>query len=209
MDSLDGRLMARIRSVHPDICTDEVMATLTAECERMFVRLWTHLDDEGRCVDNPMLLKAALFPLMEGVSQVDVDCWVDGLVAAGVVRRYEVDGRRYLSAKPQSWTRWQKPRRKVESKLPAVPPCADIVGTVSDIVGACPPVVGGGGGDVGGGGDGEETEKEGESEGEVAPAVARPQAVDGTHGAPLRERLARIEANPPTGPGPQLRSVPS
>ena len=55
--------MARIRSVKPELCTSETMAEVSAEAERTFVRLWTHCDDEGRCKDNPKLLKAALFPL--------------------------------------------------------------------------------------------------------------------------------------------------
>ena len=55
--------MARIRSVHPDICTSETMAGLDAELERTFVRLWTHCDDFGKCFDNVRLIKAAYLPV--------------------------------------------------------------------------------------------------------------------------------------------------
>lgn len=182
-------LMARIRSVHPDICTDEVLARLSGDVERCYVRLWTHLDDEGRAVDNPLLIKAALFPLVETISTSDVDGWLARLADAGLVRRYEVDGRRYLTAKPDAWARWQKPRRKVDSKLPE-PPCADNVGTPPDNGPQCPT----GGGDVGGGEMEMDEEKEGESEGEPQ-QPSQDDTPCGQHGAPanLHEKLERLK----------------
>lgn len=110
--------MARIRSVHFAICEDETLATITAEAERTFVRLWTHLDDEGRCLDNPRLIRAAIYPLHD-VSDADVDDDLAELASAGLVIRYEVDGKHYLSAKPASWAEWQKPRHKYPSKHPS------------------------------------------------------------------------------------------
>jgi hypothetical protein len=178
--------MPRIRSVHPDICTDEVMAGLSAEHERLFVRLWTHLDDEGRCVDNPLLIKAALFPLSEGISAMDVDGWLHCLAKASLIHRYEVGGRRYLTAKPGAWGRWQKPRRKVESKLPPAPACADNVPPMTDIRPQCPT----GGGDVGGEGEETETKKEGESEGE--PPVARLTSWPVDKANPLHRRIEAL-----------------
>lgn len=168
--------MPRIRSVHPDICTDEVLAGLSGDVERCYVRLWTHLDDEGRCVDNPLLIKAALFPLVEWITQGDVDLWLGALAAAGLIRRYQVDGRRYLTTKPEAWARWQKPRRKVDSKLPPPPdaPAPDIVRTSSDICAQRPT----GGGDVGGGEMEMYKETEGESEGEPQRSPLPPLPVD-------------------------------
>lgn len=112
--------MARIRSVHPDICTDDVLAGASDGAERLFVRLWTHLDDEGRCVDNPLLLKGALFPLNVTWTPASIDLYVDELVDLGLLFRYEVDRRRYLTVK-RSWKTWQKPRHPTPSKLPAPP----------------------------------------------------------------------------------------
>lgn len=159
--------MPRIRSVHPDICEDDVLASVSAYAERTFVRLWTVLDDEGRTKDNPRLLAAQLYPLHD---RVDVDRDLAELAAAGLVLRYEVDGKRYLCAKPEAWARYQKPRRKVASKLPP-PPSPDNVRTQHDNSGHRPA---GGGDGVGGEGS---RRQEGESEGE-APAPARhPQPV--------------------------------
>ena len=186
--------MPRIRSVHPDICTDEVVAQIGAEAERMWVRLWTHLDDEGRCVDNPRLIRAALFPLLDDVFAEDVDVWLDLLADAELIRRYKVDGRRYLTAKPIAWARWQKPRRKVESRLPP-PPKRDNVRTPRDIGGHCAPVV------VGGDGGEMETETEGESEGEpTGPFRITPPVDNATtnNPTPLRQRIASLDGLPPT-----------
>lgn len=189
--------MPRIRSVHPDICTDDALAELDdAEAERLFVRLWTHLDDDGRCVDNPRLLKAALFPLQDRLTPEMVNDILATLDAAGLVIRYEHDGRRYLTAKPGPWSRWQKPRRHVPSKLPAPPDtdtrCADNVGTRADD-GAQRPT---GGGGVDGVGDGDVDGGEGESEGEGAATERRPQPVHGLERA-AHEAGQRMKLVPP------------
>lgn len=113
--------MARIRSVHPDICVDEVLAEVTASAERTFVRLWTHLDDEGRCVDNPKLIKAALYPLHDDMTAELVDYDLNELARHGLIWRYEAEGKRCLSAKPGAWGQRQKPKHPTPSKLPAPP----------------------------------------------------------------------------------------
>lgn len=111
--------MARIRSVKPEICESEVMALLPAEVERTFVRLWTHCDDEGRARDHPKLLKAALFPLHDDVTEDDIDRHLEALEAKGLVRRYEVDGKWYLAV--TNWAEHQKPQKPRPSTLPPVP----------------------------------------------------------------------------------------
>lgn len=111
--------MARIRSIHPEFCTDETLALLSAEAERTFVRLWPHLDDEGRAIDNPKLLKAALYPLHDDVTSVDVEADLVELANVGLILRYFAKGKRVLSAKPDAWARWQKPRHRYDSRLPA------------------------------------------------------------------------------------------
>lgn len=175
--------MARIRSVHPDICTDQGLVGLSGDAERLWVRLWTHLDDEGRCEDDPLLLKAALFPRHRHIGEDDIEEWLGELIRNGQVIRYEIDGVRCLTAKPEAWGKYQKPRRRVDSKLPA-PPCADIVGTCADRRGQAP--TGGVGGDV----DGGETEMkmEGESEGETESRAFCAFPVDNV--SPLEARAA-------------------
>ena len=180
--------MPRIRSVHPEICEDDRLPDVSAYAERTFVRLWTHLDDEGRAVDHARLLKAKLYPLHDSMTAERVEKDLCELAQAGLLQRYEVDGKRYLCTKPKAWARWQKPRRKVESKLPPSHP-PDNVRTAPDIVGT------GTGGEVDGAG-------EGDVDGEGVTPNSRftrglepdpaPQVVDIAMHVPLAERAARI-----------------
>lgn len=171
--------MPRIRSVHPDICTDQGLVGLSGDAERLYVRLWTHLDDDGRCEDDLLLLKAALFPRHRHIGEDDIERWLVELVGNGQLIRYERNGKRLLTVKPDRWSQYQKPRRKVDSKLPA-PTRADIVGTRSDNDGTC----------AAGGVDGGETETkmEGESEGEAEPPASCASPVDNL--SPLAARAA-------------------
>lgn len=114
--------MPRIRSVHPDICEDDTLAEVSAYAERTFVRLWTHLDDEGRAVDGAKLWKARLYPLHDSMTVERVEKDLAELEAKGLLQRYEVDGKRYLRAKSHAWSRWQHPQRPTKSKLPAPSP---------------------------------------------------------------------------------------
>lgn len=108
--------MARIRSVHPDICTSETMAALPAEVERTYVRLWTHMDDHGRCIDNVKLIAAALYPLNDDMTVEVVDKHLDLLCANGHLVGYEVAGTRCLEV--CEWTKYQHPQRKTDSRVP-------------------------------------------------------------------------------------------
>lgn len=111
--------MARIRSVKPELCTSETMAHLPAEVERTFVRLWTHMDDEGRCKDDPRLIKAALFPLHDDVTAADVDGHLWALASGDdpCILRYEVAGKRYIAC--PSWGAHQHPQKPRTSTIPS------------------------------------------------------------------------------------------
>lgn len=110
--------MARIRSVHPELCRDRTLVDVSAEAERTFVRLWPHLDDDGRAIDDALLLKADLYPIHTHVTEEHVERDLRELAAAGLIIRYEVNGERFLTAKPDRWVEWQKPRHRYPSKFP-------------------------------------------------------------------------------------------
>lgn len=141
--------MPRIRSIPPEVCELEALARVSSYADRTFVRLWCHADDDGRTKDNPRLLRAQLYPLDDRMTVERVERDLAELEAENLLQRYTVDSKRYLQVDPEVWA-WQKPRRKVASKLPP-PPRPDIVRTPPDIDGTCAA----GGGDGGGVGDGE------------------------------------------------------
>jgi len=111
--------MGRIRSIHPDACISETLASISAEQERTFWRLLTCCDDEGRALANVKLLKSSLYPMHEDVSPADVDKDLIALEKAGLIRLYHVAEKRYLEVR--SWNEYQHPKKPTPSKFPNPP----------------------------------------------------------------------------------------
>lgn len=109
--------MPRIRSIHYDALKSQKLAAASAEAERLYWRMATHCDDEGRAEDDPRLFAAYLFPLNDDITGPTVDGWLAELDHLGLIVRYEVDGRRFLEV--TRWKDYQKPNRAVESKYPS------------------------------------------------------------------------------------------
>jgi hypothetical protein len=74
----------------------EGIDTLTPEAERFFLRLLLRADDFGRFHANPQLLKSSLFPLKDSIRNTDIALWLDACEKCGLLRCYELTGRRYL-----------------------------------------------------------------------------------------------------------------
>ena len=108
--------MARIRTIKPSFFTDHVMAELPLSARLTYIGLWTHADDSGRAVDDPRLIKAALWPLDDKHTVKRVDTDLESLARAGRIVRYESDGRRYLAV--VQWEKHQHINRPQESSLP-------------------------------------------------------------------------------------------
>lgn len=108
--------MARIRTIKPDFFTSLTIADLTPEQRLTFVGLWTHCDDEGRCVDDPRLIKAAVWPL-DDRNSVDVEIDLKALSESSLILRYTVNRKRYLAI--TNWFEHQRINRPTASKLPA------------------------------------------------------------------------------------------
>jgi len=81
--------------------------------------LWTYADDEGRGKDNPALIKAAIWPLDNDVTSLEVEDWQSELEQAGRIIRYGVDDRPLFQI--VNWGKHQKPQRAVASLLQPPP----------------------------------------------------------------------------------------
>lgn len=114
--------MARIRTIKPDFFTSLTIADLTPEQRLTFIGLWTHADDEGRCVDDARLIKAALWPLDDRTA-ADVESDLGALSDASLIARYSVAGRRYIVV--TTWDEHQRINRPTPSKFPG-PDDADL-----------------------------------------------------------------------------------
>ncbi len=109
--------MARIRSIKPGYGTSESISALSLGCELHFAKLWTYADDEGRGLDNPRLIKGAIWPLRDEVDIRQIEGWQAELSRARLIRRYEALGRRWFEV--VEWGHWQRrPGRR-----PYIPRC--------------------------------------------------------------------------------------
>jgi hypothetical protein len=78
------------------------------------------LDREGRIADKAALVRSRVFPLRNDVSLEAVDAALEWYAERGMIRRYCVDGRRYLFI--PTWHKHQGPcEREAESNYPAPP----------------------------------------------------------------------------------------
>lgn len=107
----------KIRSVRPEFFTDPTMAQLDAMARLLYVGLWCYVDDDGRGEWLPKLIEGQIFPHED----VDIDALLEQCVRSGRVVRY-TDGNREFFYIP-TFTRYQKPNRKVDSKLPDPSEC--------------------------------------------------------------------------------------
>lgn len=118
--------MPRIRTIKPDAFLSESLSSVPRGTRWTFAGLWTYADDAGRARDDARLVKAALYPLDDGVTLADVIADLDMLANIGAVCRYVVDGRNYLHM--PGWHH-QKINRPTPAKSP---PCPIHEGGVSD-----------------------------------------------------------------------------
>jgi hypothetical protein len=107
--------MARIRSIKPEFFTSLSNSELSIPARLTFIGLWTHCDDEGRCIDDARLIKAALWPLERSVKAVEAD--LCDLAAAQKITRYAADGHPILAI--VKWRTHQVINRPKASRYPA------------------------------------------------------------------------------------------
>jgi hypothetical protein len=99
--------MARIRSVHPGILTDEAFMALTVECPiaiPLLLGLWMESDDAGVFEWKPFSLKARILPVIT----VDLNPLLDALTSHGFIRRFEVNNKQYGVVR--NFVIWQRPK---------------------------------------------------------------------------------------------------
>jgi hypothetical protein len=97
--------MARIRSVHPGLFTDEAYMSLTMAAKAALPALWTQCDDQGAFEWKPLVLKARIFP----ADDVDMAALLEEMEAKGCIKSYEYNGRQYGLVR--NFQKWQKPKK--------------------------------------------------------------------------------------------------
>lgn len=114
--------MARIRSIHPGLWTDEAFVGLTPYARLLFIGIWTECDDMGSFEWSPLKLKMRLLP----ADNIDAAELLDELQAADAIMSYEVDGKRYGAVR--NFCQYQRPK-KPNSVYPQTEAVRKYVGT--------------------------------------------------------------------------------
>lgn len=81
----------RTREIKPGFYRNEQLAECSAFARLIFPGLWMLADGEGRFEYRPKRIKAELLPY----DSVDMDALMSELEANDLIRRYEVDGKKY------------------------------------------------------------------------------------------------------------------
>jgi hypothetical protein len=97
--------MARIRSIHPGLTSDESFMSMSMTAKAAWPLLWTECDDGGAFEWKPIVLKARLFP----ADAVDFAAVLAELVALNCVKKVEIGGREYGLVR--NFCRYQRPKK--------------------------------------------------------------------------------------------------
>ncbi len=96
--------MARIRSIHPGLFTDEAFMSVTASARLLFIGLWCEADDGGVFEWKAITLKARLFP----ADAVDTAALLQELAGQDMIRQFSIGGRLYGAIR--NFCRYQRPK---------------------------------------------------------------------------------------------------
>jgi hypothetical protein len=97
--------MARIRSVHPGLFTDEAFMAASAAARVLLIGLWTEADDQGVFEWKPLTIKARLLP----ADMVDISDLLSELENLGQVMRFEHESKSYGALK--NFRKYQRPQK--------------------------------------------------------------------------------------------------
>lgn len=97
--------MARIRSVHPRLFTDEAFMSCSAPAQVLIIGIWTEADDYGAFEWKPITLKARILP----AHNVNMEELLGELEANNMIARYQHNGKWYGAVR--NFARFQRPKK--------------------------------------------------------------------------------------------------
>ena len=97
--------MARIRSIHPGIFTDEAFASVSMAARILLIGIWCEAWDDGIFEWKPLKLKMRLFP----ADDVDVGVLLDELAAHNCIQQFDGGGRPYGAIR--NFCKFQRPKK--------------------------------------------------------------------------------------------------
>jgi hypothetical protein len=108
--------MARARNIKPGFFRNADLVELPAFTRLLFAGLWTLADRAGRLEDRPKQIKMDIFP----ADDVDVNAALAELSQAGMLQRYDIEGKRCLQI--TNFAKHQNPHRDEKASILPPPP---------------------------------------------------------------------------------------
>lgn len=97
--------MARIRSIHPGLFTDEAWVSCSPLARVLIIGLWTEADDQGVFEWKPLTIKMRLLP----VDQVNVTELLEELVRNQLIQSFEHGDKKYGAIR--NFQKYQRPKK--------------------------------------------------------------------------------------------------
>jgi hypothetical protein len=113
--------MARIRSVHPGLASDEVFMSMSMAAKAAWALLWTECDDHGIFEWKPIVLKARIFP----ADSMDFNVLLEEYIQLGCIQKVEREDKPYGLVR--NFCRYQRPQ-KPSYRFPIPPEWEKFVG---------------------------------------------------------------------------------
>jgi hypothetical protein len=130
-----GGRLSRIRTIKPEFCVSEQIAECSTSARLVFALMWMFCDDQGIHPAKAKTLRGEIFPLDESITTAHVVEWVGELLAADLLREYEVNGERFWIV-----TGWKKHQKIDKPSRKHPPPLAELSpNPPRSIVNASPP----------------------------------------------------------------------
>lgn len=103
--------MARIRSIHPGLFTDEAFMSASPMARLLMIGLWTEAWDDGVFEWKPIVIKARIFP----ADACDADALLCELASLGSIKRVERGGKFYGLIR--NFRKFQRPKKPNNSGI--------------------------------------------------------------------------------------------
>lgn len=97
--------MARIRSIHPGLFTDEAFVSLHPLARLLLLGIWTEADDHGVFEWKPLQIKMRVM----GGDNADAAALMNDLAAADTIKKFEIEGKQYGLIR--NFCRYQRPKK--------------------------------------------------------------------------------------------------
>lgn len=112
--------MPRIRTIKPDMPTDETLGHCSRDARLLFAYGLTVADDYGRLRASGAYLRGALFPYDDDIGAGDVARWAQELIDAGPWVAYEARNENYVAYR--TWWKNQRIDNRGRPSCPEPPP---------------------------------------------------------------------------------------